>query len=81
MKGIVIYDTAYGNTQKIAETITATLKESGVEVDLFDVKNAEPVPSIHNHPKVLIQHMCAQASHSIALCALWLIANVVIIVP
>ena len=41
MKGIVIYDTAYGNTQKIAETITETLKESGIEVDLFDVKNVK----------------------------------------
>ena len=41
MKGIVIYDTSYGNTQKIAETITETLKESGIEVDLFDVKNVK----------------------------------------
>ena len=31
MKGIVIYDTAYGNTQKIAETIVETMKESGIE--------------------------------------------------
>ena len=41
MKGIVIYDTTHGNTQKIAETITETLKESGLEVDLFDVKNVK----------------------------------------
>jgi menaquinone-dependent protoporphyrinogen IX oxidase len=39
MKGIVIYDTSHGNTQKIAETITETLKESGMEVDLFHIKN------------------------------------------
>ena len=26
MKGIVVYDTSYGNTKKIAETITETLK-------------------------------------------------------
>lgn len=39
MKGIVIYDTSHGNTQKIAETITETLKESGIEVDLFHVKD------------------------------------------
>ena len=39
MKGIVVYDTSYGNTQKIAETIAETLKESGMEVDLFDLKN------------------------------------------
>jgi menaquinone-dependent protoporphyrinogen IX oxidase len=41
MKGIVVYDTSYGNTKKIAEAIAETLKESGVEVDLFDVKNVK----------------------------------------
>jgi len=41
MKGIVVYDTSYGNTRKIAETIADTLKESGIEVDLFDVKNVK----------------------------------------
>jgi menaquinone-dependent protoporphyrinogen IX oxidase len=41
MKGIVVYDTSYGNTKKIAETIAETLKESGIEVDLFDVKDAK----------------------------------------
>ena len=41
MKGIVIYDSAYGNTKKIAETITETLKESMVEADLFNVKNVK----------------------------------------
>jgi menaquinone-dependent protoporphyrinogen IX oxidase len=41
MKGIVVYDTSYGNTKKIAETIAETLKESGIEVDLFDVKNVK----------------------------------------
>ena len=40
-KGIVVYDTSYGNTKKIAETITETLKESGIEVDLFDVKDVK----------------------------------------
>ena len=39
MKGIVIYDTTYGNTRKIAETIAETLKASGVEVDVFYVKD------------------------------------------
>jgi menaquinone-dependent protoporphyrinogen IX oxidase len=38
MKGIVVYDTSYGNTETIAETIAETVKESGIEVDLFDVK-------------------------------------------
>jgi menaquinone-dependent protoporphyrinogen IX oxidase len=41
MKGIVVYDTSYGNTKTIAETIAETLKESGIEVDLFDVKNVK----------------------------------------
>jgi menaquinone-dependent protoporphyrinogen IX oxidase len=41
MKGIVVYDTSYGNTKTIAETIAETLKESGIEVDLFDVKDAK----------------------------------------
>ncbi len=39
MKGIAVYDTSYGNTKKIAETIAETLKESGIEVDLFHVKD------------------------------------------
>jgi menaquinone-dependent protoporphyrinogen IX oxidase len=38
LKGMVVFDTSYGNTKKIAETIAGTLKESGIEVDLFDVK-------------------------------------------
>jgi menaquinone-dependent protoporphyrinogen IX oxidase len=41
MKGIVIYDTSYGNTKKIAEAIAETLKESGMEVDLFYVKDVK----------------------------------------
>lgn len=41
MKGIVVYDTSYGNTKTIAETIAETLKESGIEVDLFDVKKVK----------------------------------------
>jgi menaquinone-dependent protoporphyrinogen IX oxidase len=41
MKGIVVYDTSYGNTKRIAEVIAETLKESGMEVDLFDVKNVK----------------------------------------
>ncbi len=39
MKGIVIYDTSYGNTKKIAETIAETLKETEIETDLFYVKD------------------------------------------
>src|SRR5512136_52122 len=41
MKGVVIHDTAYGNTRRIAETIAETLKESGIEVDAFYVKDVK----------------------------------------
>ena len=41
MKGIVIYDTSYGNTKKIAETIAETLKESGIKADTFYVKDVQ----------------------------------------
>ena len=41
MKGIVVYDTSYGNTKTIAETISETLKESGIEVDTFYVKDVK----------------------------------------
>lgn len=39
MKGIVIFDTSHGNTRTIAETISGTLKEAGLEVDTFYVKD------------------------------------------
>lgn len=41
MKGVVIYDTSYGNTQTIGETIAETLKESGIAVDTFYVKDVK----------------------------------------
>ena len=41
MKGVVIYDTTHGNTRKVAETIADTLRESGVEADLFYVKRVK----------------------------------------
>ena len=41
MKGIVVYDTTYGNTKAIAEALAETLKESGVEVDLFYVSDVK----------------------------------------
>jgi len=41
MKGLVVYDTSYGNTKTIAETIAETLKEAGIEVDLFYVKDVK----------------------------------------
>jgi menaquinone-dependent protoporphyrinogen IX oxidase len=41
LKGIIVYDTSYGNTKKIAATIAETLKESGVDADLFYVKDVK----------------------------------------
>jgi len=41
MKGIVVFDTSYGNTRTIAETISDTLKECGIEVDTFYVKDVK----------------------------------------
>jgi menaquinone-dependent protoporphyrinogen IX oxidase len=41
MKGIIIYDTSYGNTQKIAEVLAETLKESGIETDVFHIKKVK----------------------------------------
>jgi menaquinone-dependent protoporphyrinogen IX oxidase len=41
MKGAVIYDTTYGNTKKIAGAITDSLKESGLDVDIFHVKETK----------------------------------------
>jgi menaquinone-dependent protoporphyrinogen IX oxidase len=41
MKGLVVFDTSYGNTKKIAETISETLKESGIQVDVFYVKEVK----------------------------------------
>jgi menaquinone-dependent protoporphyrinogen IX oxidase len=41
MKGIVVFDTSYGNTKIVAETISETLKGSGIEVDTFYVKDVK----------------------------------------
>jgi len=41
MKGIVVYDTSHGNTQRIAETLAETLKDTQLQVDLFDVKHVK----------------------------------------
>ena len=45
MKGLVVYDSSYGNTRTIAEAISGTLKESGIEVDAFYVKNVKELNS------------------------------------
>jgi len=41
MKGIVVFDTTHGNTRTITEAISGTLKESGIEIDAFYVKEVK----------------------------------------
>jgi menaquinone-dependent protoporphyrinogen IX oxidase len=41
IKGIVVFDTSYGNTRTIAEAISEILKESGIEVDACYVKDVK----------------------------------------
>ncbi len=41
MKGILIYDTSHGNTKLVAQTISETMKSSGIDVDLLYVKDAK----------------------------------------
>jgi menaquinone-dependent protoporphyrinogen oxidase len=38
MKALIVYGTRYGSTSEIAEEIGKILKDKGVEVDIFDVK-------------------------------------------
>ena len=42
MKACVIFDTVYGNTEKIARALEAGLKEAGVETVCVDVKDVPP---------------------------------------
>jgi len=41
MKGLVVFDTSYGNTRVIAEAISQTLKESSIEVDTSYLKDVK----------------------------------------
>ena len=41
MKGIVIYDSSFGNTRAVAEAISETLKESGIETNSFYLKDVK----------------------------------------
>lgn len=49
MKGIVVYDSSYGNTKKIAETITETMKESRIEVNAVYVKDVKKLSTKDNN--------------------------------
>jgi menaquinone-dependent protoporphyrinogen IX oxidase len=41
MKGIIVFDTSHGNTKRIAEAVSETLKESEIENDNFYVKDVK----------------------------------------
>ncbi len=43
MKGIVVYDSSYGNTRTIGETIADTLKDSGFETEFCYVKDVKKI--------------------------------------
>jgi len=38
MKGLVVYDSSHGNTRQVAEAISDSMKDLGIEVDIFYVK-------------------------------------------
>jgi len=44
LKGIVVYDTYYGNTKKVAETIADQIKADGHEAELRSVREDYPEP-------------------------------------
>lgn len=42
MKGIVAYDSVNGNTRQVAEAIAAVMKDGGLDVEVFSVKDRAP---------------------------------------
>lgn len=44
MKGIVVYDTYYGNTKKVAEAIAEEIRAAGHEAELRSVRERHPSP-------------------------------------
>ncbi len=44
MKGIVVYDSYYGNTKRVAEAIAEQIKSEGHEAELRSVREDYPSP-------------------------------------
>ncbi|NLT37810.1 MAG: hypothetical protein GXX95_06605 [Methanomassiliicoccus sp.] len=42
MKGMVAYDSVNGNTRQVAEAIAEVLKDGGLDVEIFSVKDRAP---------------------------------------
>jgi len=45
MKGLVVYDTYYGNTKQVAEAIVEQIKAEGHDAELRNVKEDYPTPA------------------------------------
>lgn len=45
MRGVVAYDSVYGNTKLVAETVRAELENAGHQVTLLNVRESREVPS------------------------------------
>ena len=43
MRGMVVFDTSYGNTKTIAEAISEALRESGIDVDTLPLKEVKQI--------------------------------------
>lgn len=44
MKGVVVYDSYFGNTKRVAEAIVEQFKAEGHEVELRSVREKHPAP-------------------------------------
>ncbi len=53
MRGIVVFDTSFGNTKTIAQTISETLRESGIDVDTLHVRQVKKISAKENNFLVL----------------------------
>ncbi len=53
MRGIVVFDTSFGNTKTIAQTISETLRESGIDVDTLHVRQVKKISAKEHNFLVL----------------------------
>ena len=51
MKGLVIYDSVYGNTKKVAEAIAEQIKLDGYDAEMVNLKESAS-PKIERGPDV-----------------------------
>ncbi len=53
MKALVIYDSLYGNTEKVAKVLASGMREQGVEVDYVRA-NAVDIGTLEAYDMILI---------------------------